>query len=194
MPCRQWRPLCWISHMLDCQFYGRNAGGHHLTNVILHAATAVPVFARPPADDRPRVPRALAAVLFAVHPLRVESVAWIAERKDVLSGLLFMLTLGAYVSDVASGEKGRAEICARRSLSARVFPQGLLRPRWPAALQPSLPRGHRLFRDGLMSKPMLVTLPFLLVAGLLAPGPSARFWESLPRESPAVWRWQPSLA
>ena len=93
-----WHPLTWISHMLDCQLYGLNAGGHHLTNVLLHTATAILLF--------PVLRRmtgflwrsAFVAAVFAIHPLRVESVAWVAERKDVLSGLFFMLTLWAYAT------------------------------------------------------------------------------------------------
>ena len=93
-----WVPLTWLSHMLDCQLYGLSAGGHHVTNVLLHAATAVLLFLVLWRMTDGFWPSALAAAIFAVHPLRVESVAWVAERKDVLSGLCFMLTLGAYVT------------------------------------------------------------------------------------------------
>ena len=91
-----WHPLTWLSHMLDCQLYGLRPGGHHLTNVLLHAATAVLLFLVLRRMTGELWPSALVAALFAIHPLRVESVAWVAERKDVLSGLFFMLTLGAY--------------------------------------------------------------------------------------------------
>ena len=126
-----WAPLCWISHMLDCQFYGRGAGGHHLTNVILHAATAVLFFLVLWRMTGRAWPPALAAVLFAIHPLRVESVAWIAERKDVLSGLFFMLTLGAYVSYVRQRQEGegrelfRTPVSVWKSLPARPSPPAL---------------------------------------------------------------------
>ena len=92
-----WHPLTWISHMLDCQLYGLNPGGHHLTNVLLHAATAILLFLvlRQMTDTLWR--SAFVAAVFAIHPLRVESVAWVAERKDVLSALFFMLTVAAYV-------------------------------------------------------------------------------------------------
>ena len=93
-----WHPLTWLSHMLDCQLYGLNhPGGHHLTNVLLHAASAILLFLVLRQMTGDLWPSAFVAALFAVHPLHVESVAWVAERKDVLSGLFFMLTLAAYV-------------------------------------------------------------------------------------------------
>ena len=92
-----WVPLTAMSHMLDCQFFGLWAGGHHLTSVLLHTATSVLLFLvlREMTGSLWRC--AFVAALFALHPLRAESVVWISERKDVLSGLFFMLTLGAYV-------------------------------------------------------------------------------------------------
>jgi protein O-mannosyl-transferase len=95
-----WHPLTWISHMVDCQIYGLHAGGHHATNVLLHAAAAIGLFLVLRRMTGDFWPSALVAALFAVHPLRVESVAWVAERKDVLSGLLFVATLAAYVAYV----------------------------------------------------------------------------------------------
>jgi len=91
-----WIPLTTLSHMLDCQLFGLWAGGHHLTNVLLHAATSILLFLvmRDMTGSLWRC--AFVAAVFALHPLRAESVAWITERKDVLSGLFFMLTLGAY--------------------------------------------------------------------------------------------------
>ena len=91
-----WAPLCWLSHMLDCQLYGLSAGGHHVTNVLLHAATAVLLLLVLRRMTGRLWPSALAAAIFAVHPLRAESVAWVTERRDVLSGVFFMLTLWAY--------------------------------------------------------------------------------------------------
>ena len=98
--CHNWHPLTWLSYLLDCQLYGLNAGGHHLTNVLLHAATAILLFLVLWRMTGDLWPSAFVAAVFAIHPLRVESVAWVAERKDVLSGLFFMLTLGAYVGYV----------------------------------------------------------------------------------------------
>jgi hypothetical protein len=92
-----WHPLTWISHMLDAQLFGAGPAGPHLTNVILHAANAVLLFLLLRRMTGILWPSAFVAAVFAIHPLRVESVAWVAERKDVLSGLFFMLTLGAYV-------------------------------------------------------------------------------------------------
>ena len=84
-----------LSHMLDCQLFGLNAWGHHLTNVLLHAATSIALFLVLWRMTGELWPSAFVAAIFAVHPQHVESVAWVAERRDVLSGLFFMLTLGA---------------------------------------------------------------------------------------------------
>lgn len=146
-----WVPLTTISHMLDCQLYGLNAGGHHLTNVLLHITSAILLFLVLRQMTGFLWRSAFVAAVFAVHPLHVESVAWIAERKDTLSGLFFMLTLGAYVHYV------------RRPASV---------PRYLTVLF--------LFACGLMSKPMLVTMPFVLL--LLDYWPLNRFSkvESIP--------------
>jgi hypothetical protein len=119
---------------LDCQVYGLNAGGHHLTNVLLHAVTAILLFLVFWQMTGGLWPSALVAAIFAVHPLHVESVAWVSERKDVLSGLCFVLTLGAYVGYV------RHRFSVVRCLAVIVF-----------------------FALGLMAKPMLVTLPLVLL-------------------------------
>ena len=129
-----WHPLTWISHMLDCQFYGLNAAGHHLTNVLLHTATAILLFLVLRRMTGCLWRSAFVAAVFAIHPLRVESVAWLAERKDVLSGLFFMLTLGAYIH------------YAHRPWSPARYGLVVL-----------------LFALGLMCKPMLVTLPLVLL-------------------------------
>ena len=142
----QWRPLTWVSHMIDWQLYGPRAGGHHATNLLLHAATTVLLFVLFWRMTGRLWPSALVAVLFAVHPLRVESVAWVTERKDVLSGLFFALTLGAYLDYV------RQPFSVERYLTVTVF-----------------------FALGLLSKPMLVTLPLLLL--LLDYWPLGRFTE-----------------
>ena len=129
-----WHPVTWLSHMLDCQLYGLWPGGHHLTNVVLHALVTILLFLVLWRMTGEFWPGALAAAVFALHPLRAESVAWVAERKDVLSGLFFVLTLGAYVE------------YARRPFSIA---------RYLAVLA--------LLALGLMTKPMLVTLPFVLL-------------------------------
>ena len=134
-----WHPLTMLSHMLDCQIYGLHAGGHHLTSLLLHAATAVLLFLVLREMTGALWRSAFVAAVFAIHPLRVESVAWVAERKDVLSGLFFMLTLGAYVRYV---EKSRVQ----SPKSNAYYGLTLL-----------------FFVSGLMCKPMLVTLPFVLL-------------------------------
>src|SRR5712691_10042249 len=130
---QNWHPLTTLSHMLDCQLYGLNAGGHHLTNVILHTISVLLLFLVLKQMTGAFWQSAFVAGVFAIHPLHVESVAWIAERKDVLSAVFFMLTLAAYA----------------RYAQAPSAPRYLL-----VAL---------LFAFGLMSKPMLVTLPFVLL-------------------------------
>jgi Tfp pilus assembly protein PilF len=130
---RNWHPLTTLSHMLDCQIYGLKAGGHHLTNVILHTLSVVFAFLVLKQMTGALWRSAFVAALFAVHPLHVESVAWIAERKDVLSAVFFMLTLAAYT-----------RYARRRS----VF-------RYVCLIL--------FFACGLISKPMLVTVPFVLL-------------------------------
>jgi Tfp pilus assembly protein PilF len=137
-----WHPLTWLSHMLDCELFGLDPGSHHLVSVALHAASAVLLFLAFRRMTRSIWPAAFVAAMFALHPLRVESVAWAAERKDVLSGLFWMLTLLAYSAYVERpGAQRYAWVCGSLAL-------------------------------GLMAKPMLVTLPFVLL--LLDVWPLAR--------------------
>jgi protein O-mannosyl-transferase len=128
-----WHPLTWISHMLDCEFYGMNPAGHHLTSLLLHMVNSILLFLLLQRMTRARWPSALVAALFALHPLHVESVVWISERKDVLSALFWILAVWAYVRYAET--------------SARAF--------YLASLG--------LFALGLMAKPMLVTLPLVLI-------------------------------
>jgi tetratricopeptide (TPR) repeat protein len=146
-----WHPLTVIVHMLDCEVYGLWAGGHHLTNLLLHAACAVLLFLLLREMTGALWRSGFVAAVFAIHPLRVESVAWVAELKDVLSGLFFMLTLWAY---------GRY---ARRPESRGRYAMVMI---WLAL--------------GLMSKPMLVSVPFVLL--LLDYWPLRRIesWSRLP--------------
>ncbi|HTZ39522.1 MAG TPA: glycosyltransferase family 39 protein, partial [Syntrophales bacterium] len=122
-----WHPLTWISHMLDVQLFGLSPRGHHLTNLLLHIANTLLLFLVLHRMTKALWQSAFVAALFALHPLHVESVAWVAERKDVLSAMFWMLTLGAYVIYVE-------------------------RPGWPRYLAVVL-----FFALGLMAKPMLVT-------------------------------------
>jgi predicted negative regulator of RcsB-dependent stress response len=129
-----WHPLTMLSHMLDCQLYGlNNPGAHHLTNVLFHAANAVLLFIVLNSMTGSLWSSAFVAALFALHPLHVESVAWASERKDVLSTFFWMLTMAAYLSYVRRPGIGRYLL----TLLAFVL--------------------------GLMAKPMLVTLPFILL-------------------------------
>src|SRR5262249_22226999 len=91
-----WHPITWVSHMIDCALFGLNPTGPHAVNVRPHAVTAALLLLVLHRMTGSLWPSAFAAALFALHPLRAESVAWVAERKDVLSGLFFVLALGAY--------------------------------------------------------------------------------------------------
>ncbi|MGA2172868.1 MAG: tetratricopeptide repeat protein [Sedimentisphaerales bacterium] len=141
-----WHPLTWLSHQLDCQLFGLNAGAHHLVNVGFHVVNAVLVFVVFSRMTKRLWPSVFVAGLFALHPLHVESVAWVAERKDMLSTMFWFLTMLAYVRYVEGPSTGRY-------ILALV-----------------------LFALGLMSKPMLVTLPIVLV--LLDYWPLQRFLNS----------------
>ncbi len=133
-----WHPLTWISHMADCQFFGLNPAGHHLVNVLFHTANTLLLFILLNQLTGAIWRSAFVAALFAWHPLHVESVAWAAERKDVLSAFFWMLTLIAY-SGYARDSSGRWRKWAKYALALA------------------------LFAGGLMSKPMVVTLPFVLL-------------------------------
>jgi hypothetical protein len=138
-----WHPLTWLSHMLDVQLFGVNAGYHHLTSLAIHTLNTLLLFFLLARTTAALGRSACVAAMFAVHPLHVESVAWIAERKDVLSTFFWLLTMGAYVWYArAPGRWRYAAVVAGLVL-------------------------------GLMSKPMLVTLPFVLL--LLDVWPVGRF-------------------
>ena len=161
--CSNWHPLTWVSHMLDCQFYGLSPGGHHLTNILLHTATAILLFLILRQMTGALWRSAFVAAVFAIHPLRVESVAWVAERKDVLSGLFFMLTIGAYVR--YAQRRSRVEPSSLRSAASGSREPGA---QAVSALDPRLSALDYclvllFFALGLMCKPMLVTLPLVLV-------------------------------
>jgi hypothetical protein len=129
-----YHPVTSVSHMLDCQLFGQDAGKHHWMSVLFHAATAVGLFLVLRQMTGRLWPPALAAAIFAIHPLRVESVAWISERRDILSGLFLVLTLWAYVCYVRE-------------------PQAI----WRYVVL------CIVFALGLLAKPMLVTLPIVLL-------------------------------
>ncbi len=128
-----WHPLTWLTHLLDFEIYRFHAGGHHWTNVQIHLASTILLFIFLSAMTGLLWPSALTAALFAVHPLHVESVAWISERKDVLSGFFWILTVGLYF------------VYTRNHSVTRYF----------SVLA--------AFCLGMLSKPMLVTLPVVLL-------------------------------
>jgi Flp pilus assembly protein TadD len=128
-----WLPVTWLSHLSDVSLFGMDAGKHHLVNVALHLATTLAMFAVLRRATGRTWESGLAAAIFAVHPLHVESVAWVSERKDILCAFFWMLTIGAYVRYVE--RPGTLRYCAALGL----------------------------FALALMSKPMAVTLPFVLL-------------------------------
>jgi tetratricopeptide (TPR) repeat protein len=128
-----WHPLTGITHMLDCQLFGLNPAGHHLTSLLFHTANVLLLFWVLRSMTDAVWPSAFTAALFAVHPLHVESVAWVSERKDVLSGFFWILTMAAYTRYTRDCNIGRYLLVALT------------------------------FCLSLMSKPMAVTLPFVLI-------------------------------
>ena len=133
MSASNWHPLTWVSHMLDCRLYGLHPAGHHLTGLFLHVANTLLLFLVLRTATGNRWKSALVAILFGIHPLHIESVAWVSERKDVLSGFFWMLVILSYLQYARKGK-------THRYLLALA-----------------------LFALGLMAKPMLVTLPFVLL-------------------------------
>jgi Flp pilus assembly protein TadD len=141
-----WRPLTWLSHMLDCQLYGLNPQGHHFNNLLLHATNVILLFMTLRYMTGALWRSAAAAAMFALHPLNVESVAWVAERKSVLSTFFWILTLWSYAH---------------------------------YSQKPSLKRYLPVFLFlglGLMAKPMLVSLPFVLLLLDYWPLARIRLW------------------
>jgi protein O-mannosyl-transferase len=128
-----WHPITWLSHMLDCRLFGLNPGRHHIVSLLIHIINALLLFWILKDTTGAIWKSAVAACLFALHPLRVESVAWVAERKDVLSAMFWMLSTIAYIR------------YSRRPGAIRYVMVLVM------------------FTLGLMSKPMLVTLPFVLL-------------------------------
>jgi Flp pilus assembly protein TadD len=153
-----WHPVTWLSHMGDWQLYRLNAGGHHWTSVQIHAAATVTLFAVMSMMTGSPWASALVAALFSLHPLHVESVAWVSERKDVLSALLMFFAILSYAWYVR-------------------------KPLWSRYLLVFV-----LFGFGLMSKPMLVTFPFMLLL--------LDYWPLCRMQRPTTWldRWAPDAA
>jgi len=148
-----WHPLTWLSHMLDYQWSGLNPRGHHLTSLLFHALNTVLVFWVLKSMTGAVWRSCFVAAMFGLHPMHVESVAWVSERKDVLSTLFWLLTLLAY-----------GQYAKRKTGELRNLPggdPGLILPRAPGA--PYYWLALLFFALGLMSKPMLVTLPCVLL-------------------------------
>ncbi len=141
-----WHPLTWLSHMLDCQLFGLNPGMHHFSSLLLHILNTLLLFTVFNKMTGKQLQSAVLAILFAIHPLHVESVAWISERKDVLSTLFWLLTMYAYTGYVEFPKIGRY-------LAVLLF-----------------------YIMGLMAKQMLVTLPFVLLLMDLWPLNRSRFY------------------
>jgi tetratricopeptide (TPR) repeat protein len=134
-----WLPLTWLSHMVDCQIYGIKPWGHHLTSVLIHGINTTLVFLWLRRMTGAMWKSFVVAAFWGLHPLRVESVAWLAERKDVLSALFWLLTLLVYTEYARNSE---TNLPAKRKFYALTLV---------------------FFMLGLMAKPMLVTLPFILL-------------------------------
>jgi tetratricopeptide (TPR) repeat protein len=159
-----WHPVTWLSHMLDCQLFGLQAGSHHLVNVAFHLGSAILLLLVLRRTTRRLWPSAIVAAIFALHPMHVESVAWVSERKDVLSTFLGLLALWCYVGYVEAP-------AVRRYLLVLL-----------------------VFALGLMAKPMLVTFPFVLLLldyWPLGRLPWPPRWRAL---RPLLWEKAPLLA
>jgi protein O-mannosyl-transferase len=171
-----WHPLTLLSHMLDCQLFGLNPRGHHLTSLLLHLANVLLLFAVLLAMTGAPWRCAAVAVLFALHPTHVESVAWVAERKDVLSAMFWLLAMAAYV------HYAHAHTSAPRPRHGATG--------WYLAVVV-------LFAIGLAAKPMVVTLPFALLLLDLWPLGRLRLGAEGPglrAQLPLLWEKVPLLA
>jgi Tfp pilus assembly protein PilF len=196
-----WHPVTWLSHMLDCQLYGLRPGPHHLVNLAFHVANVLLIFLVLSQLTHAARRSAAVAALFALHPWQVETVAWVAERKNLLSTFFFLLTLWAY-GQYANGEcrTTNDEFRSQRSGGGGELTQGHdSKSRLHVPRIKERPFGFYVlalvfFAFGLMSKPMVVTLPFVLLlldywplrrfpgSRLDGQGPTLRrlVWEKLP--------------
>ena len=159
-----WRPLSYLSHALDIEWFGLDPGGHHLMNLGFHVAATVALFLALVSMTNALWRSAFVAALFAWHPLHVESVAWIAERKDVLSGLFWMLTMlmyGRYAQKRTKDEASSLSFAAAKGRGSGVG--GAIQALGPRRWTQDYCLALLFFTLGLMSKPMVVTLPFALL-------------------------------
>jgi tetratricopeptide (TPR) repeat protein len=186
-----WHPVTWLSLMLDYQWFGPNPGAFHAVNVALHGVNVLLLFGVLRRMTGALWRSALVAALFALHPLHVESVAWIAERKDVLSALFFLLCIGfysRYTGSLPAGQGSQAQISSPDSASSTPSASASPDCQWRCQL-----RGKFAFYClsllclalGLMAKPMLVSVPFVLL--LLDFWPLQR-WQAFPQPGSLVTR------
>ena len=198
-----WHPLTWFSHMLDCQLYGLAAPGHHFTSLLLHILNSLLLFFLLKEITGAFWRSALVAALFAWHPLHVESVAWAAERKDVLSTCFFLASILAYLKYVTQSKTQGPEKHLESNEGSALPAPGL-----PTSCILSSPRLHYIlallfFAFGLMSKPMVVTLPFVLLLIDFWPLQRAELkgveirlpalWPQLRKLSPLIWEKIPFI-
>lgn len=170
-----WIPLTTLSHMLDCQVFGLQPGGHHLVNVLLHAANAILLFLVLWQMTDGLWRSAFVAALFALHPLRAESVAWVSERKDVLSGFFFLLTIWAYVRHVRRPSRPGYIVVVlffalgllAKSMVATLPGVLLLLDYWPLGRMQDRHQFFRLVREKI---PLLALAAAAIVAAALVPG------------------------
>jgi tetratricopeptide (TPR) repeat protein len=180
-----WHPVTWLSHMLDCQLFGLKPAGHHLTSLFLHTLNTVLLFVVLRRMTGRRGPSAMVAALFALHPLQVDSVAWIAERKNVLSTFFGLLCLWAYAR-YAEGGRQKAEGRMQNVESGDTQHATLNTHHASRYYLLSL----SFFALGLMCKPMLVTLPFVLL--LLDYWPLQRYQLAPRNLTPSTCKFHPS--
>ncbi len=167
-----WHPLTWLSHMLDYQLFGLNPAGHHLVNLAFHILNAVLLLLVLEAMTGALWRSTFVAALFALHPLHVESVAWVAERKDVLSAFFGLLCLWAYIAYArADAQAGSVTALAHDQRVNRGGKNGGSTVKQPTRIPALRPTGRfwlyalavLCFALALMSKPMVVTWPFVLL-------------------------------
>jgi tetratricopeptide (TPR) repeat protein len=167
-----WHPLTWVSHMVDYQLFGLRPAGHHLVNLLFHALNTVLVFLVFQRMTGAFWRSTVLAILFALHPLQVDTVAWVAERKNLLSAFFWLLTMWAYVR-YTEGRRNNAE-CRMPNLATSIAPPALRYYFFALCF----------FALGLLCKPVLVTLPFVLL--LLDYWPLRRFGPSTRNPQPAT--------
>jgi hypothetical protein len=175
MHAANWHPLTWISHMLDCQLFGVEPAGHHLTNLLIHAANTFLVFLVLARATGSATRSLVVALLFAAHPLHIESVAWIAERKDVLSTFFFLLALWSYT------RYSQFRSAVDRTKTDSVLADWLGPVGWYSL-------AASFFGCSLLSKPMAVTAPFVMLLFDFWPLKRIDIWSTRPATTQSKWK------